>query len=420
MMNVESRQKERVDSDFDHYSTEYAENPHAVEHEMRGKCPMAWSERHGGFWVATSYEGFQRALQDLDLCSSEKFDAEGNVVGGQSIPPYPGSRMIPDETDPPEWAMYRRLVSPSFAPAAVERRRAAVEAFAIETVNSVIEKGEADFVHEIASPVTALITMDILGLPLGDWDTYSGPIRRNAICDVSMKGVEISERIYPRLAETVAARRLKPETGLVDELIAARPEGEALSDQTIIDMIWQILVGGFSTTSALLSWSIYYLDQHREDHQDLIDDDRFLRIATEEFVRWSSPVNTLARTVTRDVEIEGQQISAGDRMLFMFGAANRDPKVFDSPDEVQLERFPNRHLGWGTGIHRCLGSNLARLVFQETLRQVLRRMPDFSVDQERAQREPDRAGGNGWISLPLRFTPGPRVHTEYAYLSEFF
>ncbi|WP_187328482.1 cytochrome P450 [Rhodococcus sp. WS3] len=283
-----------------------------------------------------------------------------------------------------------------------------------------IETGSTDFAADIASPVTALITLDILGLPLSDWDTYAGPIRRNSVDDVSTKGVEISERIYPLLAETVAARRITPGTGLVDELIAARPNGEALSDETVVDMIWQLLVGGFNTTSALLSWSIYYLDQHREQHQQLIDDDQFLRIATEEFVRWSSPVNTLARTVVRDVEIEGQQISAGDRMLFIFGAANRDPEVFDAPDDVQLDRFPNRHFGWGTGIHRCLGSNLARLVFQETLRQTLKRMPDFTVDQENIQREPDRAGGNGWVSLPLRFTPGPRVNTEYAFLSEFF
>ena len=419
-MNTESSEEMRVDSDFDHYSPEYAKNPHEVEHDMRQKCPVAWTERHGGFWAVTSYAAFQETLQDRTLCSSEKFDADGNAVGGVVIPPFPGSRMIPDETDPPEWNMYRSLVSPSFAPAAIERRRAKIEAFATETVNSVIETGSTDFAADIASPVTALITLDILGLPLSDWDTYAGPIRRNSVDDVSTKGVEISERIYPLLAETVAARRITPGTGLVDELIAARPNGEALSDETVVDMIWQLLVGGFNTTSALLSWSIYYLDQHREQHQQLIDDDQFLRIATEEFVRWSSPVNTLARTVVRDVEIEGQQISAGDRMLFIFGAANRDPEVFDAPDDVQLDRFPNRHFGWGTGIHRCLGSNLARLVFQETLRQTLKRMPDFTVDQENIQREPDRAGGNGWVSLPLRFTPGPRVNTEYAFLSEFF
>jgi cytochrome P450 len=179
-----------------------------------------------------------------------------------------------------------------------------------------------------------------------------------------------------------------------------------MSDETIRDITYQLMVGGFDTTASLLANALWYLDANRSEHSRLLDDDQFLRTATEEFVRWAAPVQALARTARVEMELGDQTIQPGDRMWMMYFSANRDSDVFDDPDEVRLDRFPNRHLGFGVGIHRCLGSNLARAVFQTVLRQVLRRMPDYTIDRTAARRFPVRAITNGWISQPATFTPG--------------
>ncbi|MFV2178567.1 cytochrome P450 [Actinomadura sp. LOL_016] len=403
--------------DFDHHRPEYSENNTKTWADMRSRCPVAWSPHHGGFWAVSSYAGLRSGLQDRELCSNEKFDEDGNAVGGLAIPVPEGPREIPDEVDPPEWEFYRRLLAPPFAPAAVAKMEPKVEGFATEVINSVIETGRADFINNISSPVTALITLDILGLPVADWEFYAEPIHRFS-SGGGTDGSEIVDLIYGRLREEIAARRERPGTGLLDDLLATRRDGQPLPDDKVLDTLWNLIVGGFDTTSALLGWTVYYLDEHREHHAMLVEDQRALQIATEEFLRWASPVSALARTARVPRTLEGQEIQPGDRMLFLYGSANRDPEVFDDPETVDLARFPNQHFAFGTGIHRCLGSNLARLIFRVVLRQFLTRMPDFSVDRAAAQPYPVRSSSNGWVSLPVTFTPGERRPTGYAYLAQ--
>ena len=168
------------------------------------------------------------------------------------------------------------------------------------------------------------------------------------------------------------------------------------------------LGGGVDTTSGMLSHTFAYLDEHPEHRARLRDDPDFLRLGTEEFLRWVSPIRMLARTVTKDTELGGQQLRAGDRVNVSFSAANRDEAMFDDPDTVVLDRFPNRHAGFGIGIHRCLGSNLARVVFQIVLRQILTRMPDYRIDRARAESYQTLSIVNGWVTIPSFFSPGTR------------
>jgi cytochrome P450 len=415
---VTSQGSVRVEVDFDHHRPEYTQENVETWKDLRGRCPVAWSPNHGGFWVVSSYEGLRAGLQNSELCSSEKFDAEGNATGGLTIPPFTGPREIPDEVDPPEWDFYRRLLSRTFAPAAVAKMEPKVSGFATEVINSVIEQGRADFINDISSPVTALITLDILGLPLGEWEFYAEPIHRFSSGGAG-DGSEIYERIYGRLRETIAGRRDKPASGLLDDLLAVRVDGEPLPDDKILDTLWNLIVGGFDTTSALLGWTVYYLNDHRDWHARLRDDEQALKVATEEFLRWVSPVSALARTARCPGVIEGQDIGQGDRILFLYGSANRDPAVFEDPENVDLARFPNQHFAFGTGIHRCLGSNLARLVFRTVLTQFLTRMPDFTVDQDAARPYEIRSSSNGWVSLPITFTPGPRRPSDYPELAPY-
>lgn len=405
---------ERTVYDFDPHSAEYADESGRIEHEMRTARPVVWSPNYEGFWAVTGHRALGDGLRDRDNCSSEKsYDQDGNPIGGLSIPPRAGYRMVPDEVDPPEWDGYRKLLARAFAPSAIDALRPDIQRFTDEVIDHSIENGEVDFVMGVASPVTALITLDIMGLPLEDWRFYAEPIHElfslSHFTDVR-GGVG---RVYDRLRELVDERRESPVgSGLVEHLINSEIDGEPITEENLTNMFFNLLVGGFDTTAGLMSGALKYLDTHRDIHQRLIDDPAFMRTATEEFVRWISPVAGLARTAARDFDIEGQQVQEGDRIWFMFRAANYDPEEFDSPDEIDLERSPNRHFAFGSGIHRCLGSSLARAVFQIVTRSVLIRMPDFKVDHEAATRYVRRAVNNGWATMPITFTPGPKVHED--------
>jgi cytochrome P450 len=213
-----------------------------------------------------------------------------------------------------------------------------------------------------------------------------------------------------KLAQTVAARRAEPQTGLIDDLIATEINGVPMDDDEVKDLVFDILVGGFDTTAGLLAGSLLYLEGRPEVRKRLIEDDEFMRTATEEFLRYVSPAVGLAKTATQDFDLEGQPIKTGDRMWFMYRAANWDPEEFDNPDTVDLERSPNRHFAFGAGIHRCLGSNLARAVFQTVLREFLVRVPDYSVVHDQVERYSFAANNAGYAQFPIRYTPGTRVN----------
>ncbi len=405
----------RIDTRFDMHAPEYTQRGLEIEADLRARCPVSWSTKHEGFWAVANHDSITGALRDRSLCSSEKtFDEQGNAQGGLTIPPPPGERLVPDEIDPPEWDGYRKLLNPPFAPPAIAGLRPRIEAFTTEVINSVIETGRADLVLDIANPVTALITLDILGLPLTDWRYYGEPLHRLSYDHFNPEVAAAIADVLDRLGRIVAERRVKPGCGLIDDLIAAEIAGKPITDKILVDMIWQLLLGGFDTTGSLIANVLWHLDEHRDEHARLVSDDAFLRTATEEFVRWVSPVVALARTAKRPMVLEGQVISPGERMWMMYRSANHDGRVFHNPDDVDLARFPNRHVGFGVGIHRCLGSNLARAVFQIVLRQVLTRMPDYRVDRELAHRIPNMSQVNGWIDMPARFNPGDRKESGLA------
>jgi cytochrome P450 len=190
-------------------------------------------------------------------------------------------------------------------------------------------------------------------------------------------------------------------------------DGAKLSDETVIGMCNLIIAGGNDTTTSLLSNAFKYLSEHPDQKQWLIDDPSRIPYACEEFLRFYTPTQALARTVTTDVEIGGQHLKRGDRVLLSFASANRDPEVFDRPDEIVLDRWPNKHQAFGLGLHRCLGSNLTRVEFTVVLEEVLRRMPDFVVDGDASHPYETIGIVNGWMDMPATFTPGPREGSDF-------
>ena len=396
---------------LDHHTSEYADSWVELSRQLRRDTPVLRSEQHGGFWLVTRYEDVVRIGRDHETFSSQKhWDADGCPHGGVNIPA--GSLfLIPDETDPPAWNGYRRILNPRFAPVAVERIRPSLLAYTTEMIDRVIERGEVDLVLDIANPVTGLITLKMLGVPTDEWRRYAEPFHVAAYGGSEEHPDLAGEFMWiaGQLMELVATRRSAVRDDLVSYLISTDIDGEALSDELIVAILMQVLGGGVDTTTSLIANTLAHLDADHALRERLVENLELLVSGREEFLRAFSPVHALARTVTADVEVNGARMSPGDRVLMSFGSANRDDEEFDDADHVDPERFPNRHLGFGIGIHRCLGSNLARTTFQTIVGQVLQRMPDYEIVQADARRYPSISVINGWVQLPATFTPGARV-----------
>ncbi|MDT3441927.1 MULTISPECIES: cytochrome P450 [unclassified Pseudofrankia] len=397
---------------FDHHSADYACRWREINLELRARCPVAHSDQHGGFYVLTRYADVARAIKDDATFASRHEPEPESIYLGIVQPPTPVVS-VPIEMDPPEFFDYRRILNPHFSPAASERWRPFVVDVTTAMLDRVVETGQMDVVADLASPIPALLTAATLGLPLNDWPLYSEAY--HAIV-YSVPGTprfdEAAAKVMHSLqvcAETVAHRRAEPTDDLLSVLATARVNDESLSDQRIMEICNLVLAGGNDTTTALVANAMHWLSAHPRQRAWLAESPERLAPACEEFLRYFTPTQTLARTVTTDVEIGGTLLHRGDRVLLNLGAANFDPEVFERPDEVVLDRFPNRHQAFGLGIHRCLGSNFTRIEFEVIIGEVLRRIPDFVVDEEHGERYETIGQVNGWSRMPMAFTPTNRI-----------
>lgn len=391
--------------DFDHHSSEFADDPWTPLQELRSTCPVAFTENHGGFWVLTAYDEIKTVATD---------DVRFSSASGITVPDKKnrGQRSIPIEMDPPEFLAFRRILHPMLSPAAVDRMTPTIERFVHAAIDEFIERGACDFVHDLADPLPAMTTMHKLGLPVERWKEFSVPMHKVVFLrqgNPERDGIVADlQRIGEVLLETIAERRAAPRDDMISYLIGCQIDGRPVSDLEIKEMAYLIVQGGFDTTGSAISNALIQLDRDRDARQRLIDDLSLMPSAIEEFLRFEAPQLALSRTATVDVTIGGKQIKAGDRILLVWASANRDDRVFDDPDELVLDRFPNRHMTFGLGAHRCLGSNLARKQMQAALTAVLRRLPDYTIDYDNARR-PETVGiAYGMYTLPASFEPGPR------------
>lgn len=404
-MNTQMTTKRAADLDIN--GDAWKQDPLKQERTARELGPAVWTEHNGGHWLIPQFDAVVEGLRDASLYSTEKFtDENGEIAGGIMIPTVPFYRYLPNEADPPNWDVFRKAIAPMLSPAAVKKLQPMLEAFTTEVIDHMIEAGRADFVMQVGSPVTALITLEILGLPKADWHFYAEPVHALfAAPETAGPGVAA---IQERLAQTIQERKLNPEQGMIDELIRQQAEGAPLTDEDIKDLVFDVIVGGFDTVAGLMAGSLRWLQDKPEIRQRLIEDEAFLRSANEEFLRHISPAVGLSRTATQDYRIGDQQISAGDRIYFMYRSSNWDPEQFENPEELDLERVPNRHVAFGSGIHRCVGSNLARAIFQTVIPRFLSRIPDYRV---LSYRQYGLTNNNaGFAEMIMEFTPGARLN----------
>jgi cytochrome P450 len=393
--------------DFDHHSSEFADNWRDATAELRSKCPVAWTDAHGGYWVVSRYEDVKRvALDDVTFSSDNDMTGERGGGQGSAIPRAP-MQLIPLEVDGPRFNAYRQLLNPKFSPAAAEPWRPFLRQVTDAMIDRFCESGECDLVQDLASPVPAMLTMKLLGLPIADWEDVATPFHEISWAvpgsEMYQRAIEGIFRVLGRISEELAKRADDPRDDLLTFLLNSEIEGKPLTEEEILKICFLQLIGGVDTSTGLLSHTYAWLSEHPAECARLIKEPALLKRATEEFLRWVSPAPALARTVTAETDLGGQRLCPGDRLLLSWASANQDADVFDNPDEVNLDRWPNRHQAFGLGAHRCLGSNLGRVQFQEVLKTTLRRLPDLKVDIAMAQRYPSLGQVNGYATLPATF-----------------
>jgi cytochrome P450 len=402
-------------TNFDHHGSNLPSDSFNVYAEMRAQCPVAWTEANGGYWVITGHEQVAEASRNYEIFTSEH-DASG--YDGITIPPQPKKGGL-IETDPPAFLPLRRALAPWFSPQAAKDAEPAIVELVDSCIDRVIEAGHCDLIEDIATPIPAIQTMQLLGFPMSEAPWLADLMHRETCTPPNSpdrpKVHEDVMRLHGLLHDWATERRAHPGDDFLSFLATLEIDGRLLPIDEVCGNTFLMLAGGVDTTTGLLSNTFVHLQQDQAARRYLIEDLSRLNLACEEYLRYFTPVQGLARTVTQDCEFAGQQLHKYDRVWISWASANYAGEVFDDPRAIKLDRTPNRHGAFGLGIHRCLGSNIARVVWRVTMERVLTRLPDYVLDIEQAVRYPSIGITNGWQSMPATFTPGLRVGAPDAY-----
>ena len=405
----------RAEVHFDRHTPEYRVQFEAITTELQQKCPVAWTETYGGHWVISDHQSVFELARDPHLLSSDH-DPHNERKGylGISIPAISPTQGGILEMDPPDQKDYRSLMNPYLSPAAVARWAPMVEDITRACLDETIESGSIDFVDDLANIVPAIMTMALMGLPLADWVIYCEPAHAVIYTAPDSPDVpRVMEAYFAmaiKLQEELENARQRPRPGLVHALVNAKIAGETPTDEFLGGMLGLLIGGGFDTTTSLTAKSLDWLSNNPGERARLAADlPGLINSATEEFLRFFTPAPGDGRTVTTDCVYAGQQLKEGDRLWLSWAMANRDPEVFPDPNTIHLDRTNNRHSAFGLGVHRCIGSNVARSIYKTMLTQVLDRMPDFVCDSDSAVHYDTVGVINGMKHLSATFTPGPRL-----------
>jgi cytochrome P450 len=368
--------KDYAAEEFSQHDRTLMQRPYDFYDKVRDTgCPVARSEQLGGFWYTTNYAATRRVYDDFRTFSS----ADGTALPKQPLPLYP------IDLDPPQQTRMRKLLNPIFLPDAIRKYRPRFGAIITELLDTIAPAGEAELQEQLVRPTLATVIMPFLGVPRADWETLAHKLdflTRMRVEDpetCGRYGAELSDYLY----EFATRRRgSPPEDDLMQILIDARINDEALTDEEIVGIATLVLFGGLDTTSAVVGTALWHLIEHPDDRERLLSGAVDFPKALHEFVRYASPIQGLRRTVTRDTELEGCPLKAGDFVMAMNGAANHDPGKFPEPDAVRFDRpigNEHDHLGFGGGAHICIGQHFAKTLMETLIRAVFARLPDLRI-----------------------------------------
>ncbi len=365
-------------TDYDVLDPDYVRSPYAVWDALRSSCPVAQTERWGGSFMPTTYADVAGVAHDIEHFSSREVGViPGGEAEGNGLPA--GIGLPPIDVDPPVHTWARRLILPWFSHTRVDGYEAMTRELCNSLIDDIIAKGHGDAAVDYAQRIPVRVISWMLGVPEELSDTFTGWVR-----DVLEFGHE-PERSGPAwqgmamyFIGAVEERKANPSNDLISELIRAEVDGAPVPDVHILGTIALALVAGVDTTWSGIGSAMWHLATHEADRLRLVDDPSLIPTAIEELLRAYSPV-TMARVATSNAEIAGCPVKEGAKVLLNFAAANRDPEAFERANEVVIDRANNRHVAFGVGIHRCAGSNLARMELRVAVETWLERIPDFHL-----------------------------------------
>jgi cytochrome P450 len=365
--------------DFEVLDKGYIEDPYPIWDDLRKSCPIAHTERRGGAWMLTRYADVVEAAHDIERFSSRDIGviSDAQPEGHEEVDdPY---GLPPITSDPPLHTWTRRLILPWFSHTRVAGYEAMTRDLCRRHIDGFIDAGHADAATDYAQQIPVRIVAHILGVPESLSDTFTGWVRDMLeFADDPERNLRGQEGFGSYLIAELERRKDQPGDDLISELLRTSHDGEPLADRLVLGIAALVMIAGIDTTWSSIGSSLWHLATHPADAARLVAEPELMPLAVEELLRAYSPV-TMARLVATDTELGGCPMREGDKLLMNFPAANRDPEVFEQADEVVLDRAINRHVAFGTGIHRCAGSNLARMELTVALEEWLARIPTFRL-----------------------------------------
>ncbi|MGP4101335.1 cytochrome P450 [Nonomuraea sp. KM90] len=364
-------------TDFSHVDPAWAADPYPIQDELRQRCPVARTERFGGAWLPTRYEDVAAIAYDTERFSSRSIIVS-NVRSPKELAPV--GVVPPISSDPPFHHDARKLLLPAFTKTAVARQEAATRAFCHELIDALEGREVVDAAREYAQHIPTRVIADMLGFPPEDGEQFREFVESSleSVNEQPHERIERFTRLSNYLLAQIHDHVANPRDDLTTYLINAELGGRKLEPTHVVGTISLLLIAGIDTTWSAIGASLWHLARTPADRERLVAEPELLPTAMEEFLRAYAPV-TMARLVKRDMRWNGVDMKAEDWVLLSFPAANRDPEQFERAGEVVIDREVNRHAAFGMGIHRCVGSHLARMELRIALEVWLERVPVFGL-----------------------------------------
>ncbi|MBV5246332.1 cytochrome P450 [Mycolicibacterium sp. PAM1] len=373
---------------------------------MRGNSPFARTDNPflsatpSGAWVAVRYAECVQILQDWEHFSSSPTPEGAEQLAGDLV----------ITLDPPRQQKFRKVLNPYFSPARMKALRHEIAAETDDLIDVFIESGSGDLAEVAWRQPGIVFFKYLLGMPVDDVPLCV------ELTDTALNGATEEARmgawggLYQHLHDAVTARTAEPpRDDMIDVLLSAEIDGEKLAFGDVVSNAMLLVQAGLETTASAMSFAYHYLATNPAERDRLIAEPDLLARAVEEFIRFAGSIHGIPRTVAKEVELSGCTFSPGESVIVNYASANRDEEQFPEADRCILDRRENRHLGFGAGVHRCLGSNLARLEFQVGLERVLARMPDFTLAAGAEAKFHGNSVTRGFRSVPVTFTPAART-----------
>jgi cytochrome P450 len=390
--------------DFQLHDPRFARDQSPAYQQLRENCPVLHSDEYfpehgrGGFWLLTRYEDVNRAATDYETFTS-------SVPGVTAIPMVVQRdyQQLPIEIDPPEHTRYRHLISPVFRRSRIHAMRQRMEAFASDLINKAGEHSNGvDLFASFAAAFSLRTLSTFMQLPAADEPLWYGWVHRmfGSVSDVADAKAATAE-FHAYIDGLVAERLAEPHDDFIGMLASSELDGERLPAEEIRAFCAVVLVAGHETSASAMAVTLEYLARHPDVLERLRTDPGLIPSAVEEFLRYASPIQTLARNATREVELHGQVIEPGAVVGLCYGSANRDPAAFDDPEQIVLDRRPNRHMAFGAGPHMCVGAHVARLEMSIMLEQFAAQVSELRLIADDPPEWQLRGDRRGLVRLPV-------------------